>query len=196
MNSDKLLFKKGNTFKIQWKFGPCSQQYTKVRIISLNQLTTVLKISFLTQLASQLQISLETMLSTFFEKHTHTSSALFRTSQRRYLVSRRVDKKSYSLVCQLILVKSAPHLFVLFVLCVQLLLYSLSEMTKWVQLNRCPTASDPLSDNSSEICLAPEQPIFKRQFFAFDAILGCSYRTGLKRRITRWLLVILQESEL
>lgn len=77
MNSDKLLFKKGNTFKIQWKFGPCSQQYTKMRIISLNQLTTVLKISFLTQLASQLQISLETMLSTFLKStptpHQHSS---------------------------------------------------------------------------------------------------------------------------
>lgn len=127
MNSDKLLFKKGNTFKIQWKFGPCSQQYTKVRIISLNQLTTVLKNLFLDSAGVTTS---DFFGSTFFEKHTHTSSALFRTSQRRYLVSRRVDKKSYSLVCQLILVKSAPHLFVLFVLCVQLPLSSLSEMTK------------------------------------------------------------------
>lgn len=41
-----------------------------------------------------------------------------------------------------------------------------------------------------------QQPIFKRQFFAFDAISGCSCRAGLENRITRWLLVILSESEL
>lgn len=130
MNSDKLLFKKGNTFKIQWKFGPCSQQYTKMRIISLNQLTTVLKNLFLDSAGVTTSDFFGNHVKHIFEKHTHTSSALFRTSQRRYLVSRRVDKKSYSLVCQLILVKSAPHLFVLFVLCVQLPLSSLSEMTK------------------------------------------------------------------
>ena len=40
-----------------------------------------------------------------FKKHAHTLSVPFRTSQRLYLVSRGVDKKPHSLVCQLILVK-------------------------------------------------------------------------------------------
>lgn len=41
-----------------------------------------------------------------------------------------------------------------------------------------------------------QQTFFKRQLFAFDAISGCIHRRGLKRRITRWLLVIPHELEL
>lgn len=89
-----------------------------------------------------LQISsIPTMFEIGFEKHTHTLSVHFRTSQRLYFVSRRADKRPYSLVFQLILVKSAPSLF-LFVLWMRLHLSSPQWKEKWARLHLYPNVTD------------------------------------------------------
>lgn len=83
------------------------------------------------------------------------------------------------------------------IVCLVLAASSIFHSLKWAQLNLYPNASDPLSDSTSEV--SPQwmqQTIFKRQLTAFDAISGRVYRTGLKRRIARWLLVISNEFEL
>lgn len=79
----------------------------KICVIRLNQLVAIPKHQcfWLTVRVTTSQLSLRTVFEFGLKKHAHTLSVPFRTSQRLYLVSRGVDKKPHSLVCQLILVK-------------------------------------------------------------------------------------------
>ena len=183
----------------------------KICVIRLNQLVAIPKRQcfWLTVCVTTSQFSLRTVFEFGFKKHAHTLSVPFRTSQRLYLVSRGVDKKPHSLVCQLILVKKKKKKrkkekkLLLSCLCFLSWAHSfrslpLSEIKSWVQLNLYPNESDPprVTTQGRSRRSRCNRRFFKRQFFSFDANLGCSYRTGLQRRITRWLLVILCELEL
>lgn len=158
----------------------------KICVIRLNQLVAIPKHQcfWLTVRVTTSQLSLRTVFEFGLKKHAHTLSVPFRTSQRLYLVSRGVDKKPHSLVCQLILVKKKKCSLAVcvFLSCAHSFrsrpLSEIRDECGWIfiQMNQTPPEWQYKGDLGA---LDATDDFFKRQFFSFDANLGCSYRTGL-----------------